>query len=460
MSRVFSFYYDGTIVQAVTVQSDGASLTLEDARTFPLAELPEFLSGCRSRSCIICSNPPLFYQNILHLPPAATRHYPTLIRNEIATLHPELTSFSMYYQIVGEVLIEAKAYRKVAVYCYPDDFLHDFITELNRSNIAVAGVYAAPLVLSRLALSADDSADDRPRLFIAPLPGEKQLLVCEQDGLEFVRKLPSTGSNLLLEDAANINMTLDYCFQTLRLQPAEAIMINRHHPAEETSGFISAPFHTLFPPLLETLPDNTAMDYLAPLAAALHAVTEPRTGSIMPRDYVVYARHKRLLTIAILFLCLVAFLCGGLLVAELRSNGTLKSAVAAARSRLSGSARDLADFHKLDTEVTQLKQPLDVVNSHNAALNPATALAALQIPPAAAYLIKSVTVQKGDKSLTVQIDGIINASSFSDTQHAYEGLVAHVKGLPGYSITSSKVDVKQKGFSIVAGYNGTGGKGK
>ena len=107
--------------------------------------------------------------------------------------------------------------------------------------------------------------------------------------------------------------------------------------------------------------------------------------------------------------------------------------------------------------MSRLKQPLDVVNKHNISLNPAAALAALALPPSGEYVIKGATVQSGANGLDVQLQGTINASIYSDTQALYESLVARVAKLPGYSVVSSSIDIRQKTFSIQARYN-SGGK--
>lgn len=459
MSRTLSFYFDGVTVQAVIVRQRGSAVALQDARTFPFDELPQYLADCRFSRCIICSNPPQFHQDLLEFPPAARKHYDTLIRNELAVRHPELSDYTFFYEIVGETVIETKPYNRIAVFSYPDTFLYEFICELNRHGMAVAQVYAAPLVLTRLAATASDMIENQPRLLIAALPGEKQLLLCENHRLEFVRKLPTQSNALLLEDAANINMTIDYCFQALRLHPAEAVLVAPPEQAVVTSGFIAIPLRSSRPELLHALPGSTASDYLAPLAAALHAVRSPRDAAIVPSDYRAFSRQKRLLTVLGSVMAVALLLCSVLLFNEYRATDELSTAGAKIRSELSGSASELATFKKLDAEISKLKEPLEFVNKHNSSLNPAAALAALAIPIAPEYTVKSVAVQKSDTAITVQIDGIIIADGYSDTQKGYEKLLALVKTLPGYSVISGKVDIKQKSFSIQTGYNGNKASG-
>lgn len=460
MSDVLSFYFDGAIVQAVKVRITGIAATAEEARTFPYEELDDFLSTCREKNCIICCNPQFFYQDIVHLPPNAIKHYDRLIRSEIQSMHPDLTSFSLFHHTVGESIIDAKPFSKIAVFCYQDDFLSDFISSLGRFGKKVVRVYSAPYAIFRLALTTCTTDLDHPRIFIASLPGEKLLLVCENNELEFIRKIPSLNSTLLPEDSNNINMTVDYCFQSLRVKPSEAVIINPHELPEDLSPLLSVPFRATLPRKLTGIPPYVIQDYIAPVAAALHYADAPRSGNILPKEYSAFMMRRKLLTTMTMIMVVLILLLGGFLVKELATNNELNSKISRIRTGLSGSANELAAFRKLDEEVIRLKQPLEIVNKHNTSLNPAAALAALNLPESREYVIREVTVQNSDTGINVQLQGAINASIYSDTQEVFEKFVARFAKLSGYSIVSSAIDIRQKTFSIQARYKSGGQPGK
>lgn len=460
MSDVLSLYFDGSIVQAVRVRLTGNSVTVSDARTFPALDLDDYLALSKEKNCIICSNPSLFYQDIIHLPPAADKLYDKLVRTELLNIHPDLTSFSIFYRVIGESMIDGKPYNKVAAFSYPDDFLSNFITELTRYGMKLAKVYPAAYSVFKLALSTCPEEPDQTRIFIASLLGEKLLLVSENGKLEFIRKIPSLDNTLLPEDSNNINMTVDYCFQSLRIRPCEAVMLNQPERSGELDHLISVPYRTSAPPALNGLPSHIVQDYLAPVAAALHSVTDPHSGNILPSGYAAFTLHKRILTTAAMVMVVLALLCGWYLVKESMAIAALNTKINRLRTELSGSANELATFRKLDEEVNRLKQPLESVNRHNALLNPATALAALKLPETPEYVIRGVSVSSGDAALNVNLQGVINASIYSDTQAVFESLVAGLAKLPGYSVVSSAIDIKQKTFSIQTRYVGKGQSAK
>lgn len=460
MSDVLSFYFDGALVQAVKVRTAGNSVTIKEAATFPFDELDDYLSACREKSCIVCGNPQLFYQDIVHLPPAAAKLYDKLVRSEVQNTHPDLTSFSIFHRTVGEATIDTRQFSKIAVFSYQDAFLADFIAAASRHGMAISHAFAAPCSIFRLALSTCSDDPDKPRIFIASLPGEKLILVSENNELEFIRKIPSHESALLPEDTNNINMTIDYCFQSLRIRPVEVVMLNQSELAVDFCPLVSIPYRSSLPPQLDNQLHHIIQDYLAPIAAALNAVEAPRSGNILPSEYAAFSTQKRVLAAAAMLMFFLTLLLGGYLVKEGMAISGLKSKIGRIRTELSGSANELATFRKLDAEVNQLKEPLEFVSKHNVSLNPAAALAALKLPEPRSYTINGIIVQSGEKLLNVQIDGTINAAGYSDTQASFEKLVAQVAQLPGYTVASSSIDIKQRSFSIQARFNGGKQQGK
>lgn len=455
MTGISSFYFDGAIVQTVNACISGATLTITDAHTFPLDDLDDYLSNCREKRFIICCNPLVFHQDIMYLPPAASRQYDKLVRTEAQKIHPELTAFSTFHTTVGQSTIDSKVYNKVAVFSYTDDFLSGLLSKFNNHGKVISYVYSAPYTVFKLIASTClNDAATQARIFITSLPGEKLLLVGESNELEFIRKIPSSDAPLLPVDIQNINMTLDYCFQTLRVRPVEAIILNQAETSGEQSSSLSVPLISSLPPVLASVPHDIIADYIAPLAAALHYFGSPRDGNILPSDYAAFSTHKRFFTAATMLMSILALFLAGYLVTETMIISELKSKIGKVRTELSGSGNEIAAFKKLDAEVNLLKQPLDFTNKHNSSPNPATALAALILPESQEHMIKGITVQSGEGFLTVQIEGAINASGYSNTQASFEKLTSQVAKLPGYAVSSSGVDIKQKTFRIQARYTG------
>lgn len=460
MSNVLSFYLDGTVVQAVRAHVSDPGVTVRDARTFPHDELDGYLAACPEKSCILSCNPPAFYQDIVYLPPAAGKFYDTLVRAEVRKDHSDLTSFSLFHRTIGEAIIDGTQYNKIAAFSYSDELLSDYIAVFNRNGKVISHLYAAAYPIFRLATSACPPDSDQARIIVAALPGEKLVLLSEREEFEFIRKIPSSGTALTPADIQNINMTIDYCFQTLRVKPAEAVMFNPGEEMEETPVPLAVPGKSVCPLAMATVPHDMLRDYIAPLTAALHSVESPDECDILPADYVSFKQNKRILATGAAILTGLVLLLAGALVAERMTSADQKTRIAAMRAQLGTAGAEVAAYRQLDTEVRALDTPIAFLNKLNSTLNPETALAGLAIPRNAAYSLKTVTLKKGDNAIAVHIDGTILASGYQETQAVFEGFVESIKKAPGYTVASSTLDIKQKTFSVEARYNAGAHQGR
>jgi hypothetical protein len=460
MSNVFSFYFDSALVQAVSTRVSGGIVTVLDAHTFPHDELDSYLAGCREKSFIISYNPLLFHQDIVYLPPAAVRQYDKLVHSEVQRIHPELNSFTSFHTTVGTATIDTKLFNKIAAFSYVDDTLSSVLSVFTHRGKMVSRIYAAPYSIFKLIATTCQTDTTQSRIFIASLPGEKLFLVGENNELEFIRKMPSSDTALLPADIQNINMTLDYCFQTLRVRPAEAVVLEQSDLTDAETPRISVPLRMALPPALVEVPHHLLAEYLAPLAAVLHATTMPRSGDILPADYIAFARNRTVLSAGSALMVLCALLLAAYALTEWLVIADLKSAIATVRGQLRSSPAEMAAFRKLDEEVKSFNKPLEIIRKHSPTLHPAAALAALSLPGAPEYTIKGIAIQSGSEFLSVQIDGDISVSGFSNIQATFEWLIEQVGKIPGYAVATSTLDIKQKTFKLQARYTGTAQKGK
>lgn len=457
MAQILSFYLDGSVVQAVLARKSASGLSVLDARSFAQEELERYLGGCREKSCILSCNPAGFHQDIVHLPAATAKFYDTLVRAEVRKEHPELDCFSLFYRTVGEETIDGTAYHKIAAFSYPDESFLDYLSLFNRCGMTVTHLYAAAYPIFRLAVSASGEADAaQPRVVIAALPGEKLILLSERRELEFIRKIPAAATALLPADSLSINTTIDYCFQSLRVRPTAAVLLNCPESATEPTPVLAVPARHLSHPALAGVPADLVRDYLAPLAAVLHHGEHPRTGDILPAEYVAFTRNRKLLSAGTAVLLVFVLLLAAFLVVQRLAIQDEQSRIRQLRASLAGSGEAVAAYRRLDQELTAYNNPIAFLGKLNMAISPETALANLISPARSDLAFKVVNIKKDEAGVNLHIEGVITAAGFKDTQAAFESVVEQVSKIPGYSVSSSAVDVKQKTFKLEARFNRAG----
>ena len=455
MRKVFSFYFDGTIVQAVQASISDATLTVQSVHTCHHHELDDYLSGLREKNFIISYNPVSFHQDVMLFPPAASKQYDKLVHSEVRKLHPELSSFSSFFATVGQTTLDTRLFNKIAAFSYDDIPLAELLAAFSRHGHAVQHIYAAPHSIFRLIDSISPEDDEQARLLVASLPGEKVLLLAEKKQLEFVRKLHSSGDALQPADVRGINMTLDYCFQSFRVKPVETVLLDQ---SQETQGVpaLSAPFRAVASAALASIPARQAGEYLAPLAAALHYFDAPALGDLLPANYLSASRNKKILRTATRGMTALALALAAFTLTQWRPIARLKTQVALSRSHLGDPATEVAAFKKLDSQLKGLGLPSEIARKQSRSPHPAEALASLKLSGSKEYVVKSLTVHEEADFSAVQIEGEINGEGFGNLQAAFERMVEQLAAIPGYAILSRALDIEHKTFTVKARYGGIG----
>lgn len=451
MSDLLSFYLDDSTVQAVNLSVSGGVITaIQSATTFSHAEFDAYLETCRVKTCILCCNPTLFYQDTFNLPPAASRFYESLIRVEVQKSHPDLQNFTFFYRTIGDATIDGVLFNKVAVFSYTDETISGYISLFNRHGIAISNIYAAPYTIFNLAAASCLDGSEKPSLVIASLPSEKLILLSMNREPGFIRRIPSAGVELHAADIQNINMTIDYCFQSLRIRPAEALLLNLRQSLAEPPQQLGISLRLASLPQLAGLAPDLAENYIAPLSAALHHAVSPSMCDIAPDEYVSFTLGKKILSGSIIIMMLLSVLLSGLILTQRLAISDLKSSITVVRGEIARSAQELETYRKLDDEAKIFGRQIEELNRLNASLNPASALSSLSLFSTPDCKLRQLSTQKGDGFIGVHLEGDLDSTGYGETQKKYEEALARLLKIPGYSITSSSVDINKKSFIIEA----------
>lgn len=458
MSNLLSFYLDDSTVQAVNLSvADGMITAVHDASTFPHEELDAYLKSCRAKTCILCCNPTFFHQDTFNLPPAASKFYESLIRVEVQKSHPDLQKFTFFYRIIGDVTIDGILFNKVAVFSYTDESISEYISLFNDRGKIISNIYAAPYPIFNLAAASCLEDPDKARLVLASIPNEKLILLSMNGEPGFIRRIPSANVELRAADIQNINMTIDYCFQSLRIRPTEALLLNLHESPAESPQRLAISLRPASLSPLTTIAPELVENYLAPLAAALHHAAVPSLCDITPDEYDGFKTAKKILTAAIMTMILLSTLLTGLILTQRLVISDLKSSIAAIRGQISRSGKELETYRKLDDEAKGFSRPIEELNKLNATINPASALSSLYLFNSPGCKLRQLSTQKGDGFMGVHLEGDLDSAGYGETQKMYEEALARLLKIPGYSIASSSVDINKKTFIIEARFgSGTG----
>lgn len=221
-----------------------------------------------------------------------------IMEAEIRKRFPDLKEFAFFSIPIGELMQDNKKMLESFIYAVGVEELSRITTPFAENNKTITTLVPDFLPISYLLPAAPEQQDETV-LMIASVADERIMLLFRQHALVFVRRVTALSPQYSSIDIQNINMTVNYCRQAMRLNPARAVFVGAA-PEAALSAELILPAETGTIP-----PDRIAgmqSDSIGPIAASLHG-SRCKPFSLLPPEYRDYLSQRRILR-------LIAVACG------------------------------------------------------------------------------------------------------------------------------------------------------
>lgn len=453
MAQTVSINFSTDDIRVVIATCRHGTVLVE--RSFHLSdeEFDRFLSLDSTQNYLVSVNFEEIYQDIVHIPPAETKYIDKLVRGEIRKLRPDLADYSSFYEVIGDTFHEGKSCKKVAVFSYANSDLVPVISRFSRCRKRIARLYSGSYSLSRLVLTSSAALAD-PVLCVGVEAGRKSVFLLADNSLCFARHIQSVATGLDPLDVQNINMTIDYCFQTLRVKPGSVIFIGGDEMVRRRGREIMVPLQGEISCAAIKADPETLREYAMPLAALLCPVNSAQ-GNILPEAYRDQSCAVSTFRVAA---CLLAVLCMFVAVGTVLkaySLAGMQAEITRRRGALPEMKRPMDEYARVNGEFSRAATLIAAIN-RSAALayqqKPFLALGCLASP---GVHPTSVTLkQKEGDRLAIEVKGELKGGSYGEMQAAFERLMANIRRGGELEIVSRKLDPLARSFSFELLYKG------
>ena len=442
-----SFESDGIRIVSGTLSDE--NFTPQQMQTIAESQLEAFLAADAADSYLVAISPADTIYETVTIPPVDAKLTSILARNEAARLHPELKEFSCALQVIGDIPVEGRTIRKVACCLVPHTDIQPILEPFVRYNKTVRHMVAAPFALVPMLEQTEGDGGSSGTVLCAFDGGATKTLFLAEDGaVIFARSVSSNGYGWDPFDRQNISMTLDYCFQSLRMRPGKVVLLN---PRDEEDPDLPPPrLIPLPPPAVITAEPAILLEYMIPLMLA--AVPQSSTSDLLPRTYSdQIAQQKLLRGTALLFLAgsLFLLIMIGIRFLSIRS---LQTEIAALKHQQTG----IASIHQAHQQaLSQRDADRPLIAAMNDILAPPdiprfmAAFNSVRIPGVA---ITSLQAMREKDAITLQLGGTTSGNSFAASQLQFESFLAALRQIPGISVTTQQMDQTHRTFTVGAGY--------
>jgi len=448
MPLITAVSFEADDIKIVTVQSTRSPLVVERCLTLQADEFETFLSLDKSAEYLVAINPPEAIFETIQIPPAEKKLESTLIRRESARLHPELHDFACAYTVLGDVPSEGKVIRKIACCLIPHDVITPVLDPFIRHKKNIRQMVATPHILSSLA--AEDVENATSAVLCAHDDGQqKTLFLLENGAVCFSRSISSNGYGWDPIDRQNVTMTMDYCFQSLRIRPKRVLVLNPDRQGEEST---SPPYleYLKTPTLLEGISEETLQKALIPLTLAAYRF--PAHNDLLPQEYRENLFTQKVLKKGTYVFCGIAVLILLMIAFKLFSITATEETIRTLRLK-EGHLIESVNAHQLVIDEKNLLTPI-ITKLHDLQ-GPSDiphTLVSLNSVKVNNVRVTSLALKQDKDTIALNLAGNITSTGFAPTQQSFEALGDALRQLPGMTITNKQLDPKNQTYVIDAVY--------
>lgn len=442
--------FEDNIIKIVYASFGRGNLVIEKTLAIKDEEFGSFLKGEKKDEFTVVTDFTAPYQEILSLPDAKERYLKLLIEESIRKNSPELGKFSFIYAPVGEKILEGKKTGEYFVFAVSHDSLFRIMDRFTmhgkRVRYLLPSVFALPRIVRMPAGLAD-----APVLCVAETGEKKILFLIRNKKLCFFRTAQSFGSGILDFDVQNINMTINYCNQTLKVPPAHLLLIGTAGSRFEASAKLALPAECIAYPS-DIIGQREILDeFLAPVSALIRDKDSGR-GDLLPAHYRNFYTQKSVLTYgtaAFLVLSLAGLGYALKNYSYVRSAG---EAVSSLRADIGGMMSVPEYFEGRSAELGKIMPSINFVNAVNSMPDFQSGLIAASRLRMKDVNLSSVALKAEGGVLALSIKGEISAASYDETQERYRGFIEAIKKIQGLVLSSERIDMNSRGFQAEARY--------
>lgn len=427
--------FEDTAIRVVYATFKRKEPVVKDALTLRNEQFDDFLQKEKTKEFIVVNTFKDFFQDTILIPPAKKRYLKKLIEAEIRK-RSGLKDFSFIYTVSGEKLVEGRRMKEIFVFAVKDEDIKDIIDRFVSRGKVVRALY--PDVFS--IASQIDSVE--PVLCVSEAGLNKNLFLIKDGRIQFVRTAQSLEHGVSDLDVQNINMTVNYCRQAMRVNPSLIILTGR------LCTDYNATTHPAIPISCLSHQSKVFLDF----ATALSALHVDRDKDLLTTEYKNLYRTR-------LFLRYLTSLFLALSVISLGYAGYVIKNILDTRSKLDTIRKGLPDLVSALSMYDARKSELSVYMPFIKSLKDASKIPDIQ---RLLYLlsglkrdnirIDSIAITAGDNVLKIEMRGLVRTEGFANAQMHYQRMIDSITSINGFIIKGHGLELKDKSFHIEMEY--------
>lgn len=435
--------FENETIKVIYATVKGKEVVVDDTLVLKSEQFDDFLRKEKAKEFIVVNSFKDFFQETILIPPAKKRFIKRLIETEISK-RSQFKDFSFIYTISGEKIVELRKMKEVSVFAVKKEDIKDIVDRFVLKGKVVKAIY--PDIFSIACLIEPER---EPFLCISEAALNKNMFLVKDGIIQFIRIARSTEKGIRDVDIQGINMTINYCRQTLKINPSAIMLVGNLCSDYNVTTNPLIPVACLSPRIPLTRNDSLYLDFIPSLSSLL--ISKDRDINILSVEY-----KKLFRTMQFLRYSTALFLIFSIM--GIAYTGYVGKNIIELKNKLNSLRLNLTEVDNTltiyDLKKTELTGYIPFVTSlRDAASVPdiqkfLSLLSELKIDN---IRIDSISVTAGDSTLKAELKGLVKTDDFAGMQVHYQKLIDSIS-LKGFTIKGHRLKLKDKSFHIEIEY--------
>lgn len=433
--------FEGPLVKVLYGSLKKNAIVVNDALTLKEEQFDDFLLKEKNHGFIVVSNFKDFFHDTLLIPSTKDKFVKKLIEIEIRKKSP-FKDPSFIYTIAGDKVVENRRMKEVSVFAVNNNEINGITDRFVRRGKVVTAFY-----LDIFSISSMIDSKDLPLLCVSETGATKNLFLLKNGDIHFARTTPSFEAGIGDHDIQNINMTVNYCRQTLRTDPAFIML----------TGSICSNYSATAGPVIPIacIVQNAVSrkgvsvgslytDFTTPLSAFL---VRNSNLNLLTAQYKGFFLTDLLLKYSAFLFIMLSILGLGYSGYKLNNIVTLRNRLESIRAETSGADITISRYESKKSEFENYKPFITSMTQAASVPDIQRFLAVLSELKTDTVWIDYLSIS-GTDILKIELRGLIKNGGYTDMQKNYENFAGPVSGLKGGGIKMQSFDIKTGRFNM------------
>jgi len=450
------------VVKIVYATIKGKVIWIDDFITISQKEFENFLKQEKEKRFYLNIYFDEMIQEIFSFPPAKKSDLNKMIQIELSNLYPqiELTDWLYCYFLLNERVDKGKRKKDISVFAIPkssvDKIIKLFLTH-KKEIIALCPNYL-PL------LNLIPKMDFPAIYFYKSNSINSTILLIKEKRIYLVRNVIGNTDEVGNLDIQNINMTINYSIQKLKIDPRYVFIIGSQKISKKLNILPNRPFVTLLNStinILNNVADKEKMDeYILPISMlSPENIKNSLFSNIqrtphwvcgyLPLDYKFLKKLMIYIRTSIYIMIIMFPFLLSILIFQITKLKDKDFYIESLRKNIGEINNIWIKYQSVINNWNKYAMAINMINNSTASFSPNEFLFKLSKTVLEGINIKSIKIEKKEYMFIFSIKGIVKGENFTEKQRKFRMFLELLKTIQNINILQKKFSFEKGNFNII-----------